>query len=161
MGGIIQSGRSYTSTALQALRQREKTNRYFTQAADKTKEELQQLLLETQLQNNYLFCSAAEKSRTLYEASRNQNSSWQTQWAGKGLDTSSATVQLLLDKNKLQAQQAQAKLAQQAQAQIRASERQSAQTAAALREEQAAQHRLANKKSTVWKLTKKLFSFFN
>ena len=160
MGGILQTGQHYTSTAAQALKQRKKTNRYFTQQAQELTDRLRQTVQEQENQTNYLFRSLAEKNRQLAQYAREQASSLQADLARAGLDRSSATVQLLLEKDKNQAAAAREKEARSMAAQLNAAQAQTAEQAASLREEISQAHRRANKKSTVWKMTKKLFSWF-
>lgn len=160
MGGIIQTGRQFTSTAVEALNQRKHTQRYFAQQARQTQAQREQARVDYQQQTGYLFRSLAEKNRTLYEQARTQAAALQNRLAHNGLDTSSATVALILEKNKLLADQAQSQLAAQTSAAIEEAEAKQSQTESSLREKQAQQHHQANRKSTVWKMTKKLFSWF-
>ena len=160
MGGILQTGRYYTSTAAQALKQRKKTNRYFTQQARQLTDRLEQMGQEQEAQTNYLFQSLAEKNRQLAQYAREQASALQNHLAQNGLDRSSATVQLLLEKNKNQHAAQREKEARATAAQLNAEQAQTDAQGALLREEIAQAHRRANKKSTVWKMTKKLFSWF-
>lgn len=160
MGGIIQAGRTYTSTAAQALAQYKKKKNYFREQADQFKADNLQTQLDNALQTNYLFRSSAERSRLLEAAARKQRSTLQNMLAHNGLDTSSATVQLLLEKNKLAAAQEQSKIAQEVSDQVSAADKETAQKIAALREQEHLARKKANQKSTVWKMTKKLFSWF-
>lgn len=160
MGGILQAGQGYTSTAVQAFKQRKKTNRSFTQQAQQLTDRLHQTLQEQQASTNYLFQSTAEKNRQRAQYAREQVASLQANLARAGLDGSSATVQLLLEKNKNQEAAQREKQARATAAQLNAAQAQTSEQASLLREEISQAHRRANKKSTVWKMTKKLFSWF-
>ena len=160
MGGIIQAGRMYTSTAAQALSQTKRNKQYFSQRADATRENRRQTWLHNRAQTEYLFRSAAEKNHLLQEQARQQAATLQNTLAHKGLDGSSVTVQLLLEKEKLAAAQKQEKIAREVSAQVNAADEKTAQTIAALRTQEAAARKKANQKSTVWKMTKQLFSWF-
>lgn len=160
MGGIIQAGRMYTSTAAQALSQTKKNKQYFSQRADDAREDRQQTWLNNRAQTEYLFRSAAEKNRLLQEQARQQASTLQNTLAHEGLDGSSVTVQLLLEKKKLAAAQEQEKIAREVATQVNAADEKTAQAMEALRTQEAAARKKANQKSTVWKITKQLFSWF-
>lgn len=160
MGGIIQSGRLYTSTAARALSQYKKNKQYFSSLADALQQERLQTLRENYAQTEYLFRSSAEKNRLLQEESRRQTDALQNKLARAGLDGSSATVQLLLEKNKLAAAQAQEKIAQEVSSQVNAADAKTAQTVEALRQQEALTRKKGNQKSAVWKITKQLFSWF-
>lgn len=160
MGGILQTGQSYVSTAAQALNHRKKTNRYFTQQAQQLTDRLQQTVQAQEMQSGYLFQSSAEKNRQRAQYAREQISSLQASLADRGLDRSSATVALLLEKNKTQSAAQREKEARATAAQLNAAQAQTVAQSSLLREEIAQAHRRANQKNTVWKMTKKLFSWF-
>ena len=160
MGGILQTGQSYVSTAAQAFNRRKKTNRFFTQQAQQLTDRLQQTWQQQEARTDYLFQSSAEKNRQLAQYAREQVASLQANLARNGLDGSSATVQLLLEKNKAQTAALREKEARATAAQLNAAQAQVSEQAALSREEIAQAHRRANKKSTVWKMTQKLFSWF-
>ena len=160
MGGIIQAGRNYTSTAAQSIREYKKNKQYFMQVAQQARQARFQAQQEHALQTGYLFRSAAEKNRLLQEAAREENSTLQNNLAHGGVDGSSVTAQLLLEKNKLAAQKAQEKIAQELAAKISEEDENTTRALDSLRAQEGQARRKANRKSTVWKITKQLFSLF-
>ena len=133
MGGILQTGQYYTSTASLAFKQRKKTNRSFTQQAQQLTDRLQQTLQEREAQTKYLFQSSAEKSRQRAQYVREQAAALQANLARAGLDGSSASVQLLLEKNKNQEAAQRAKEARDTAEQLNAAQAQTARQVKSLR----------------------------
>jgi len=160
MGGIIQTGRHYASTAAQSLKEYKRNQQHFMQLADRAKQAMSQTQQAHALQTGYLFRSAVEKNRLLQEAAREENSQLQNNLAHAGIDGSSVSAQLLLEKNKLAAQKAQEKITQEVASKISEENTKTAQALEALRAQQGQARAKANRKSTIWKITKQLFSLF-
>jgi hypothetical protein len=161
MGGVMYAGRKYVSTAQEAFSKRKQIRRYYTDKADAAEKESQQDWLNNRAETDYIFRSAAEKNRALYQAVREQIAAQQTSLAKRGITQDSATAQLLEEKTKLKSALQQEKTAKETADVLSKKNKEEQDLLAAQRKKILAQRKAANQKSKLWKIGKQLFSWLS
>ena len=156
MGGIIQTGQTYVSTASQAFKKRKHQVAAYTENLAQTQQEKQQLFSENAQQNSYLFRSAAEKQRALYQQLNEALARRQSKLAKNGVTAVSPTAELVQNQAVLQAQLQREKQALRVQQELAQNDRQTAQRAGVLTRKEQAYRKGRNVKSALWKIGKQL-----
>lgn len=156
MGGIIQTGQTYVSTASQAFKKRKHQVEAYTENLAQTQQEKQQLFSENAQQNSYLFRSAAEKQRALYQQLNEALARRQSKLAKNGVTAVSPTAELVQNQAVLQAQLQSEKQALRVQQELAHNDQQTAQRAEVLTRKEQAYRKGRNIKSALWKIGKQL-----
>lgn len=104
MGGIMKLTGSGVSSAVAALDKSRTRRQNGAQEAEGLFAAAERIREAGEQQNAYLFESAAEKTRRLYDAVRAEAAAERTRFSAGGLSASSATLDTLLQQNRLQAQ---------------------------------------------------------
>jgi len=160
MGGIINTTSGNVSTALAAFKQSSSAQRNYQRLAGQQQQALQEARQTAAAQADYLFESAAEKTRRLYEQALQQASSSQASFAAKGLTPSSATLDTLLRQNRLQTQLNHAYLQDALQSELSTQAQNLAGELRALGEQGRRYEGLSRRKSTLAKLGQAFLSWF-
>ena len=158
MGGIVNAGKTYVSTASQAFKTRKQQVRYYTDKLAQTAAEKEALLAEDKARQSYLFRSAAERQRELYDQARHSAATWQSKAAKNGVTASSQTAQLVQDKARLQADRQTQQVQAQTQEEVSQQNRRTAERLNQLKKQEGLYRKMRNIKSSLWKLGKQLFS---
>jgi len=161
MGGVMYAGKQYVSTAQAAFSKRNRTYRYYTDAADAAEQKSRQDWLNGAQERTYIFRSAAEKNRALAQAAREQLAADQVSLAKRGITQDSVTAQLLAEKEKLKTDLAQEKASAETAATLLQKEKDAQAQLEARREKISALRKAGNQKGRLWKIGKQLFSWLS
>lgn len=161
MGGVTnQSAVKKVSTALKMLNTQKEHRQNYSALAEDAARNLQAVEQAYEHQSNYLFRSAAEKNRALFEQARLEASARLAKQAAKGIDARSATEQLIAQKQQHAVQAENAQLEAQTQKELAQQNQEKIAKTSVLRQKIYALKKLANQKGTLWKLGKQIRSWF-
>ena len=161
MGALISTSSNGVSTALAAFKRDRRARRAYEAAAEEAARQAEQTALAGWREKEYLFESAAEKTRRLYRQAQEQAAADAANFAADGLTPSSASVDTLLKQNRLQAQLEHARLQDAFQAQLGAQTQAVEEEVRALREQSVRYGALSKRKSTWSKLGETFSAWFH
>lgn len=153
MGGVItQQAKTALSGASGSVRSSRARAREYERMAREQAAAADYAQARGEEEMNYLFESAAEKTRRLYAQAREQAAAARAAFAGGGVTGASATLDTLLNQNRLQTQLNQAYLQDKLQQELGTKEQLLSEQVRNLREKSAYYYGLSTKKSTLSKL---------
>ena len=161
MGGIVKKGGEFVSSAASLLGDRKSEMDYYNALARDADRQAQYASAADDRQATYLFKSAAERGRELYENYRQTAAEQKTALAASGLTSRSATVQNLMQSSQFNALMDQRSLRQSLQDSLYENKVSVAERIYAL-SQTASQYRSAAKnRGSFWKLGSNILSLFN
>ena len=161
MGALISTSSNGVSTALAAFKRDRRARRAYEAASAEAARQAEQTAAAGRQEAEYLFESAAEKTRRLYRQAQAQAAADTAGFAADGLTPASASVDTLLKQNRLQAQLEHARLQDALQMQLGAQTQAVEQEVRALREQSARYGALSKRKSTWSKLGETFFAWLH
>ncbi len=161
MGGIIKTGGSWVSGAASLLGDRKNEVDYYDALARDADRQAQYTAAAAQRQATYLFKSAAERSRELYQNYRQTQGSQKTEMADSGLTGQSATVQTVLKNSRLQSLLDQEALKDSLQDALYENNLSAAERIYALTETASQYRSTAKNRGSLWKLGSHILDLFN
>ena len=161
MGGVIKQAGYVVSSAASVFGNRKAEKDYYKALVQDANRQAEYVSAAGKRQAEYLFKSAAERNRELYENYRQTLGSQQTALASSGLNASSATVQTLLKNSRLNAQLDENVLNTTLTDSLRENELESSEKIRSLTETANQYKRAAKRSGSWWKWSKQLLSIFN
>ncbi len=161
MGGIWKAGGQVISSAASLLGDRKSEIDYYDALARDADRQARYTAAASERQATYLFKSAAEKGRELYENYRQTAGSQKTALAASGLTSSSATVQTILKNSRFNALLDQQALQESLQDALYENNVSAAERIYSLNETAAQYRRAAQNRGSWWKLGSNILSLFS
>ena len=161
MGGVIKQAGYVVSSASSVFGNRKAEKDYYKALAQDANRQAEYVSAVGKRQAEYLFKSAAERNRELYENYRQTLGRQQTALASSGLNASSATVQTLLKNSRLNAQLDENALNDTLTDSLRENELENGEKIRSLTETANQYKRAAKRSGAWWKWSKQLLSIFN